>query len=131
MDAKEYIRSRSLVEWTLKFIAGAAKWPDVFDLKSGLLLANSQAVRQIIGGKTFYLRRLFLMSQNWQHYKEDPISSQELFVDKLYNAGVYLNLGGKINACRPLGLISVKLDKVCLEQSGASDKERKAGGKIP
>lgn len=127
MDAKEYIQSRSLVERTLKFIAGVAKRPDVPDLKTGLLLANTQALKQIIKGKTFHLHRLFLTLQNWQHCKEDPVPSQELFVDEPYNAGVYLNLSKKICACRPLVFILVKSNKAGLEQSGASGKKAEAG----
>lgn len=55
MDIKEYIQSRDLVKWTLKLIADVAKQLNVSDLKIGLLLANTQALKQIIEGKTFHL----------------------------------------------------------------------------
>ena len=66
------------------------------------------------------------MLQDWQHYKEDSILNQELFVNKLYNAGVHLNLGGEICASWPLILILVKSNKAGLEQSGAFGKEKEA-----
>lgn len=45
MDAKEYVRSKGLIEWILKLIVGVAKQSNVLDLKTSLLLANTQAVR--------------------------------------------------------------------------------------
>lgn len=136
MDAEEYIRSRGLVERTLKLIAAVAKRRDVPDLKTGLLLANTQAVRRIMEGKTFYSRRLFLTSQDWQHCKEDPVPSRELFVKKLYDAGVHLNLAGEICSGRPLLLIPVGSDRSGVEHSGVSGKDGqcsngKAGGNAP
>lgn len=65
INAEEYIRSKGLVERTLKLIVGIAKRLDIFDLKTSLLLANTQAFRPIIEEKTFHLRRLFLTLQNW------------------------------------------------------------------
>lgn len=74
-DAEEYIRCQSLVKHSLKLIASIANCREVSDLKTGLLLANTQAVRQIMGGKTFYLYRLFLTPQDWQICKKNPVSS--------------------------------------------------------
>lgn len=54
MDAEEYIQSRGLVEWTLKLIVDVTKQLNVPNLKIGLLLANTQALKQIIEGKTFH-----------------------------------------------------------------------------
>lgn len=79
-------------------------------------------------GKIFHLYQLFLTLQDWQHCKEDPIPSRELFFDELYNAGIHLNLDGEICAGQPFVLILVRSDKIGLEQSGASDKEGEAGG---
>lgn len=136
MDAEEYIRYSGLVEQTLKLIAGVARWLDIPDLNTGLLIANTQANKQIIEGKTFHLYRLLLTLQDWQHCKEDPVSSRELFVEELYNAGVYLNLVGKICAGWPLLLISIRSDRPGLKQSGAFGKKgqynyRKAGDNAP
>lgn len=64
MDAEKYIRCQSLVQQFLILIASVTNRHDVPDLKIGLLLANIQAVRQIIEGKTFYLRCLFLIPQD-------------------------------------------------------------------
>lgn len=61
IDAEEYIRCQGLVERSFKFIASIANWRDVPELKTGLLLANTQAVKQIMEGKTFHSCRLFLM----------------------------------------------------------------------
>lgn len=127
MDVKEYIWYKGLVEQTLKLIAGIAKWFDIFDLKTGLLLANIQAVKHIIEGKTFYLHQLFLTLQNKQNCKEDPVLSQELFVEKFYNARVYLNLGKEICASWSIFSIFVKFDKANLEQSNASGKKEEVG----
>ncbi len=74
-DAEEYIRCQGLVERSLKLIASVANRRDVPDLKTGLLLANTQAVRRIMEGKTFHSRRLFLTPQHWQMCKENPVSS--------------------------------------------------------
>ncbi|MCJ1349570.1 hypothetical protein MMC31_007811 [Peltigera leucophlebia] len=123
VDAEEYIRCKGLVGRTLQLIAGVAKQRDVSNLKTGLLLANTQAVKQIMEGKTFHLRRLFLTSQDWQQCKEDPIPSRELYVEELYNAGVHLNLGGEICAGRLLFPIPVTFNKTGPEQSGVSGKE--------
>lgn len=84
-------------------------------------------------GKTFYLRRLFLTLQEWQHCKEDPILSQELFIKKLYNARVHFNLGREICIGQLIFLISVRSDKADLEQFGTFGKKsqcsyREAGG---
>ncbi len=73
--------------------------------------------------KTFYSRRLFLTSQDWQNCKEDPVSSRELFVEELYDAGVYLNLSEEIYAGQPLFPIPDNCDRVSIEQSGAFGKE--------
>ncbi len=51
MDAEEYIRYQSLVKRSLKLIANVANWRDVLNLKTGLLLANTLAIRRIIEGK--------------------------------------------------------------------------------
>ncbi len=64
MDVQEYIRYQGLVERSLKFIARVANWRDVLNLKTGLLLANTQAVKQIMEGKTFHSYCLFLTSQD-------------------------------------------------------------------
>ncbi len=64
VDVEEYIRCQGLVEWSLKIIASVANRRDVPNLKTGLLLANTQAVRRIMEGKTFHSRRLFLTSQD-------------------------------------------------------------------
>lgn len=73
------------------------------------------------------MHQIFITSQDWQHCKEDPVPSRELFIDELYNIGVHLNLGREICTSRPLVLISVRSDKAGLEQSGASGKEGKTG----
>ena len=78
-------------------------------------------------GKTFHFCQFFLTLQDWQHCKKDLVSSQKLFVDKLYNAGIHLNLSEEICASRPLVLIPIKSDKAGLEQFGASGKEEEAG----
>ncbi len=96
VDAEEYIRCQGLVEQSLKLIASIANRRDVPDLKTGLLLANTQVVRQIMEGKTFHSRRLFLTTQDSQLCKENPIPSRDLFDEKLHNAGVHLNLAGEI-----------------------------------
>ncbi|MCJ1342679.1 hypothetical protein MMC31_000866, partial [Peltigera leucophlebia] len=123
VDAEEYIRTRGLVGWTLQLIAGVSKRRDVPDLRTGLLLANTQAVKRIMEGKTFHSRRLFLTSQDWQQCKEDPVPSRELYVEELYNAGVHLNLGREICAGRPFLPIFVISDKTGPEQTGVSGKE--------
>ncbi len=96
LDAEEYIRCQGLIERSLKLIASIAKRRDVPDLKTGLLLANTQAVRQIMEEKTFHSRRLFLMPQDWQMCKENSVPSRDLLDKELYNAGVHLNLVGEI-----------------------------------
>lgn len=68
------------------------------------------------------------MSQDWQYCKKDLVPSREIFVDKLYNAGVHLNLDGEIFASRTLVLIFVRLDKADLKQSGTFGKEGETGG---
>lgn len=123
VDAEEYIRCKGLIERTLKLIASVAKRRDVPDLKIGLLLANTQAVRRIMERKTFHLHRLFLTSQDWQNCKEDPVPSRELFVEELYNAGVHLNLSGEICAGRPLLPIQDSCDRASAEQAGAPGEE--------
>lgn len=100
MDAEKYIRCQSLVQQSLKLIASITNQHDVPDLKIGLLLANIQAVRQIIEGKTFYLRCLFLIPQDWQLCKENSILSRDFFGEELYNAGVFLNLAKEFCAGR-------------------------------
>lgn len=62
IDIEEYIRCRSLVECTLKLIVSVAKRRDIPNLKTGLFLATTQAVKEIMEGKSFHLRRLFLTS---------------------------------------------------------------------
>ncbi len=96
MDAEEYIRCQGLVKQSLKLIASVANWRDVPDLKTGLLLANTQAVRRIIERKTFHSCRLFLTPQDWQLCKENPIPSRDLFDKELHNVGIHLNLAGEI-----------------------------------
>lgn len=73
--------------------------------------------------KTFYLRRLFLISQNWPNCKEDPISSCKLLVEELYNAGVYLNLFEEICAGWFFLSIPNSCDKASVEQFSTSGKE--------
>ena len=128
MDAEKYIWSKSLVKQILKLITGVAKQPDVPNLKTSLFLANTQAVRQIIEEKTFYLHWLFLTLQDWLHSKKDPVLSWEFFIDKLYNVRVHLNLGKEICASWPLVLISIQSDKADLEQFGAFGKKEEASG---
>ncbi len=65
VDAAEYIRCQGLVEWSLKLIASVPNRCNVPDLKTGLFLANTQAVRRIMKGKTFHLCWLFLKPQDW------------------------------------------------------------------
>ncbi len=96
VDAEEYIRCQSLVERSLKLIASITNQRDIPDLKTGLFLANTQVVRQIMEGKTFHSRCLFLTPQDWQLCKENPIPSRDLFDEELHNAGVHLNLIGEI-----------------------------------
>lgn len=103
-----------MVERTLKLIVSIAKWPNIPHLKTGLLLANTQAVRQIIKRKIFHLYQLLLTLQDWQYYKEDNVPNQEHFIEKLYNAKIHLNLDGEICARWPLFPILVKSDKVSL-----------------
>ncbi len=100
VDAEEYIHCQGLVEQSLKLITSIANRRDVPDLKTGLLLANTQAVRQIIEGKTFHSRCLFLKPQDWQLCKQNPVPSRDLFDEKLYNAGIHLNLAREICADR-------------------------------
>ncbi len=61
MNTKEYIYCQDLVKRSFKLIVSVVNECDVLDLKIVLLLANTQAVKQIIEGKTFYSCRLFLM----------------------------------------------------------------------
>lgn len=99
-------------------------------------MANTQAVRQIIEGKIFYLRQFFLTLQDRQNCKKDSVSSCKLFVEKLYDAKIHLNLSGKICASWPLLLISVSCDRASVELSGVFSKEsqhskRKTAGNTP
>ncbi len=96
MAVEEYIRCQGLVERSFKLIASVANRRDVPDLKTGLLLANTQAIRQIMEGKTFHLRWLFLMPQDWQICKKNPVLSRDFLDEKLHNAGVHLNLAREI-----------------------------------
>ncbi len=96
LGAEHYIRSKGFVERTLKLMAVLANRRDVPDLKTGLLLANTQAVRRITKRSTFFFRRLFLINDNWKQCKELPIPNQDLFVEELLTAGVYINSAGEI-----------------------------------
>ena len=69
------------------------------------------------------MRRLFLMSQDWQYCKEDPIPSRELFVEKLYNIGVYLNLDKEICMGHFFLSIPVRYNRTGVKQSGVSGKD--------
>lgn len=64
---------------------------DVPDLKTGLFLANTQAVWRITKGSTFFSQRLFLTNDNWKQWKELLIPSWDLSVEKLSAAGVHIN----------------------------------------
>lgn len=105
MDAEEYIRCQGLVKWSLKLIASVANWRDIPDLKTGLLWANIQAVKQIMEEETFHSYCLFLTPQDWQLYKKNLIPTRDIFDEELHNAGVYLNLTGEICTCRLLLLV--------------------------
>lgn len=96
VEAEGYIRSQGLLERSLKLIASVAKRRDVPDLKTGLLLANTHAVKRIMEGKTFHSRRLFLTPQDWQICKDNPVPSRDIFDEELHDAGVHLNLAGEI-----------------------------------
>lgn len=120
---KKVYLCKSLVEQTLKFITGIAKRPNVSKLKTSLFLANTQAIRQMIERKTFHLRQLFLSLHNWQYCKEVPVLSQKLFIEKLYNARIYHNLGEEICSGWPFLLILIRFDRSSVEQSGVFDKE--------
>ncbi len=96
VDVEECIRCQGLVEQSLKLIASVANQRDVSDLKTGLLLANTQGVRRIMEGKTFYSRRLFLTPQDWQMCKENLVLSRDLLDVKLHDAEVHLNLAREI-----------------------------------
>lgn len=65
--------------------------------------------------KTFYLRQLFLMSQNWQNCMKDLVLSHELFVEELYNTEVHFNLSGEICSGRLLLPIPDSYDKTSVE----------------
>ncbi len=52
------------MERTLKLVAAVVNRQDVPDLKTGLLFANTQAVRRITEGSTFFSQRLFLTSDD-------------------------------------------------------------------
>lgn len=93
MEAEAYISGKGFAERTLKLVAGVAKRRDVPDLKTGLLLANTQAVRRIMEGTTIFARRLFLTPDDWKQCEDLPIPCRVLFVDELYSAGVQLNFG--------------------------------------
>lgn len=95
-----------MVKRSLRLIASIPNWHDVPDLKTGLFLANTQAIRQIIEGKTFYLRRLLSTPQDWQMCKENPVLSQDLLDKEFHDSGVHLNLFGEICTGRLLLLIS-------------------------
>ncbi len=101
-DAKEYIRCQGFVERALKLIASVTNRCNVPDLKTGLLLAKTQAVRQIIERKIFHSRRLFLTPQDRQMCQENPVPSRDLLDEELHDAGVHLNLVGEICAGRLL-----------------------------
>ena len=89
---------------------GITKQPNIPDLK-----ISTQAVRQIIKEKTFYLYQPFLPLQDCQYCKRDLILSWEYFVEVQYNAEVYLNLGREICASRLLFAIFVRSDRAGLE----------------
>lgn len=67
--------------------------------------------------------QLFLILQNWQHCKKDPVCSQKLFIKELFNAKIHLNLGGGICAGQSLLCISIGFDKASVEQLGVSGKK--------
>ncbi len=99
---EDYIRCQGLVKWSLKFIAIVTNWHNIPNLKTNLVLANTQAVKWTMKRKTFYSRRLFLITQDWQTCKKNPVSSRDLLDKELHNVGINLNLVEKIYAGRLL-----------------------------
>ena len=63
------------------------------------------------------LRIMFLTSDDWKQAKDSNISSRELSVEELYEAGVHLDAGGGICAGQPSCLHSdrqrVRRTNVC------------------
>lgn len=102
MAASSYIRGQGHVERTLKLIASVSVRRDVNDFETGLLLANTQAVRRITQGKTFFSRRLYLTSDDWKQCEDLPVPSRPLFLDELTAAGVHINSSGEIRPGPPL-----------------------------
>lgn len=113
-EASVYIRSQAHTERTLKLIASVALRRDVEDLQTGLLLANTQAVRRITEGKTFFSRRLYLTSDDWKQCKNLPVPSRDLYIEELTMAGVHINSAGEIQPGRPLISFPLPHDDGCL-----------------
>ena len=63
-DTEEYIRCQGFIKRLLKLIASVTNQCNIPDLKTGLFLANTQAIRRIMEKKTFHSRRLFLTPQD-------------------------------------------------------------------
>lgn len=75
------------------------------------------------------------MLQNWQYCKENPVSRQKLFIEKLYNTGISLNLAKKIYTSWSFFSIPIRFDKTNIKQFGVSGKKgqynyRKTGGNV-
>lgn len=101
-DAALWIRNQGYLGRTLRLIASVAVRRDVENLRTGLLLVNTQAVRRITEGKTHFSGRLFLTPDDWKQGKDLPVPSRDLLFEELTVAGVHINSAGVICAGRPL-----------------------------
>ncbi len=109
LGAENYIKSKSFVKRILKLVAVVANRRDMPNLKMGLLLTNTQVVKRITEGSTFFFQRLFLTRIDWKQCKEPPIPSRDLFVEELLAAGVHINSAGEICLGWPLVLLPPKV----------------------
>ena len=107
-------------------MAAVAKRHNIQNLYMGLFVANTQAVRRIKTGITFFFQCLFLTNNDWKHVKDLPVPSRYFFLNDIAATGVYINSAREI--CLGWPFMSLFLPSNAIHRDKFSTNREKSAG---